>query len=205
MGLIEVPLCLKSNFVMEILSTLALLFALSTTNSEHMTHVESGPVHPLDTLSARYAHYNLWANTQMKNWLEEATTEQMNLEIESSFTSLRKTAMHIWNAEYLWLAVLKNESYEDMPANTFDGDERALLQGWLATSEAFYTYIASLSPEQLRGTRSSGADRPPLYVSDIIQHCMNHSTYHRGQLITMGRQAGLVSPPRTDFIYYVRR
>lgn len=161
--------------------------------------------HPVDSLSARYVHYNLWANTQMTNWLQEASAEQMNRVIESSFSSLRKTALHIWNAEYLWLAVLRQESYDDMPANTFEGDEAALLEGWLATSEAFYNYVASLSPDELRGVRSGGADRPPLYVADIIQHCMNHSTYHRGQLITLGRQAGLQSPPRTDFIYYVRR
>ncbi|MFN2424735.1 MAG: DinB family protein [Cryomorphaceae bacterium] len=34
---------------------------------------------------------------------------------------------------------------------------------------------------------------------------MNHSTYHRGQLVTMGRQAGLSTPPQTDYIFYVRK
>jgi len=53
-----------------------------------------------------------------------------------------------------------------------------------------------LEAERSRGERVTA-------IADMIHHCMNHSTYHRGQLITIGRQAGLQDPPRTDFIYYV--
>jgi len=33
---------------------------------------------------------------------------------------------------------------------------------------------------------------------------MNHGTFHRGQLVTMGRSLGLTDPPKTDFIHYLR-
>jgi len=35
---------------------------------------------------------------------------------------------------------------------------------------------------------------------------MNHSTYHRGQMITLARQLGLKEGvPSTDLLYYSRR
>jgi len=38
----------------------------------------------------------------------------------------------------------------------------------------------------------------------IFHHVMNHSTYHRGQLVTMGRELGFTDPPKTDFIQFCR-
>lgn len=156
-------------------------------------------------LSARYTDYNRWANALMAEWLSTATDEQMQREINSSFNSLRSTVLHIWSAEYLWLQVLKGESYEDNPTRDYLGSTQELLTNWLQASESFHSYVATLSTDALKGKIGSSGDRAPLDVIDIIQHCMNHSTYHRGQLITMGRQAGLDTPPQTDFIFYVRQ
>ena len=41
-------------------------------------------------------------------------------------------------------------------------------------------------------------------VYEIAFHCLNHSTYHRGQLITILRQLGAIDLPGTDFIAYLR-
>ncbi|HUP48779.1 MAG TPA: DinB family protein [Thermoanaerobaculia bacterium] len=38
---------------------------------------------------------------------------------------------------------------------------------------------------------------------DVLFHVVNHSNYHRGQLITMLRQVGAI-PPGTDLIVYRR-
>jgi len=37
-----------------------------------------------------------------------------------------------------------------------------------------------------------------------MQHVVNHSTMHRGQVVGMFRQLG-IDPPSTDLIFYVRR
>ena len=41
-------------------------------------------------------------------------------------------------------------------------------------------------------------------VSDIIQHAVNHGTYHRGQILTMLRQLGFTKLFSTDYIAYCR-
>jgi len=39
----------------------------------------------------------------------------------------------------------------------------------------------------------------------MVHHCMNHSTYHRGQLITLARQLGMKEGvPSTDLLYFSR-
>jgi uncharacterized damage-inducible protein DinB len=151
----------------------------------------------------RYVAYNAWANAELAQWLAQAPDSVMEQEITSSFRSLRATVLHIWSAEYLWMKVLQDKSYADNPTQTFSGDGAELLRRWLEASAAFRDHVAGMDALELAGTRGGGVGRSPMFVADIIQHCMNHGTYHRGQLITMGRQAGLQEPPRTDFIHYV--
>ena len=150
-------------------------------------------------LLKNYASYNTWANEQLINWLKTADPTLLQKEIESSFNSLEKTAQHLWGAEYGWLSTLKNEPWAKTPEVK---DVQELFSAFLATSKQFEAYVHSLSNEEIASTRQVG-DKS-MQVSDIILHVFNHASYHRGQLITMGRQAGLAQPPRTDYVYYLR-
>lgn len=40
-------------------------------------------------------------------------------------------------------------------------------------------------------------------TKDILFHIINHSTYHRGQVASLLRTAG-IDPPATDYIFYKR-
>ena len=157
----------------------------------------------LATMMQRYTEYNYWANQQFAEWLRTATEEELDIEIESSFSSLEKTIIHIWNAEYLWLQTVKEEASDDSPSSMFAGTKDDLLDGWVEASKNFSDYVKSMSIEDLQSKRPRSRGDGFTKIVDMIHHCMNHSTYHRGQLITMGRQVGLDKPPRTDFIYYV--
>jgi uncharacterized damage-inducible protein DinB len=42
-------------------------------------------------------------------------------------------------------------------------------------------------------------------VYHVLHHIFNHSTYHRGQLVTMLRQLGSKDIPATDFIAFVKK
>ncbi len=157
-----------------------------------------------DLLLKNYASYNRWANERFVEWLQGASEEQLNKEIESSFTSLTKTLLHLWNAEYGWLQTLKGEGWGTPPGRDFEGSPQEMFEGFLATSRDFEEYVLSLSEADFKDGRPLGRDGTPTSVEGIILHVFNHATYHRGQLITMGRQAGLTEPPRTDYIYYIR-
>lgn len=180
------------------------LFKRDMKDNTPVTEISMEPVGDnLTTMIQRYAAYNHWANQQFADWLGSASEEDMNREIESSFSSLKETVIHIWNAEYLWLQTVKNESADNSPARNFNGTKDELLRGWLEASENFSNHLKTMTLEELQAQRPRSRGEGYTVIVDMIHHCMNHSTYHRGQLITMGRQAGLTDPPRTDFIYYV--
>lgn len=173
-------------------------------NNKPTTMESTEPVgDDLTTMMQRYTAYNHWANQQFADWLRAASEEDLNREIESSFSSLKETILHIWSAEYLWLQAVRDESADNSPARNFDGSKDDLLEGWLQSSDNFRNQVKSMSLTDLQTKRPKSRGDGYTVVVDMIHHCMNHSTYHRGQLITMGRQAGLKDPPRTDFIYYI--
>jgi uncharacterized damage-inducible protein DinB len=151
----------------------------------------------------KLAAYNTWANQQLADWLSKADSTQWQLEIQSSFNTLELTLRHLWNAEYGWLTSLKNEPWGAAIEKGAKLSQSETLAGFMKTSKQLQDFIESLNDNALNESRNFGKDQRPVSVADIIQHVFNHATYHRGQLITMGRQAGLSSPPRTDYIYYI--
>jgi len=42
-------------------------------------------------------------------------------------------------------------------------------------------------------------------VYEILSHVFNHSTYHRGQLVTLFRQVGFTDVTSTDLLLYYRK
>ena len=191
------------------------LFAMAVMPNERIngqdmkndTHATMDSIEPagddLATMIQRYTAYNHWANQQFADWMRTASEEDLDREIESSYSSLKETILHIWNAEYLWLRTIRDETADYSPARDFEGSKEDLLDGWLRASEDFSNHVKSMSLADLQAKRPRSRGDGYTVIADMIHHCMNHSTSHRGQLITMGRQAGLKDPPRTDFIYYV--
>ncbi len=161
----------------------------------------------LTTLTA----YNLWANERMMSFIKNLDDKLMSEIVESSFPSIRETVLHVWDAEFLWLErILKaQEEYDaiDWPSKDFSGDRNDLINGMLDTSRAFNNYVLlnddlvfSL-PVRYKNTKGEEFEQAP---GLIIMHCMNHSTFHRGQLITMMRRLGATEFKSTDMIAYFR-
>ena len=150
-----------------------------------------------------YTEYNLWVNRAYTAWLGSADSSQFHREVESSFNTLAKTVIHLWNAEHGWLNTLMEQPWGEPPGQTFEGSHQDMLAAWVATSEQLAAYVRQLPNEQIGKvfTRSDGAYLGT--AEEIMLHIFNHASYHRGQLITMGRQVGLQNPPRADYIYYI--
>lgn len=156
----------------------------------------------INQLMKNYTGYNLWANTTLVNWLRSKPAELLEKEIASSFPSIRLTLHHIWQAQQYWLSVLQREAPKvDLPQADSVED---VLNGIVAQSEELLEYIQSVDDEII--------EEKTLIVSpwfqssfpnfEYIMHCMNHSTYHRGQIVTIARQLGFNDAPMTDYNFY---
>lgn len=154
-----------------------------------------------------YARYNHWANERLAGVFSALPAEAFDREIVSSFPSARRTFLHIWDAELIWLKRLQGESLTDFPSKTFARTQVEVLAGLLRCSSDFLAFTEKqpedfFEKEMRFTTITSGGYSQRAF--EMIHHCLNHSTYHRGQLVTMGRQLGLEKIPPTDMIFYLR-
>lgn len=158
----------------------------------------------LGKLIRKYADYNTWTTKTLITWLSSKESYLLDQVVPSSFPSIRSSLIHISNTERFWLDVLRQKpltfSSEDFEALSIP----ALFKRIQQQSEELSSYIDSLSELELMEEVS--LDTPwvkgsrPRY--EFLQHVVNHTTYHRGQIITIGRILGLTDAPMTDFNYF---
>ena len=153
------------------------------------------------------ASYNLWANEQFALSLQNLTYEQFTAVIPSSFPSILKTVAHIHGAEGVWHQRLENVKptvFYELPDDANGQDE---LSKWLNVSRGLTNLVLSYTEAQLMDSCHYTIRNGNAYTNQrwqMIQHCFNHSTYHRGQLVTMMRQVGVNTIPNSDLISYYR-
>ena len=156
-----------------------------------------------------YTQYNYWANELLLSVIEkEMNDEMLDNIIVSSFPSLRKTVYHLWDAEFIWLKRLTGESLNEWPSKNFTGTFSEAKEKILLNDKSFIEFVRNLNDEKLSNTFTYKNIEGKTFTNPIwesVHHCMNHSTYHRGQIVTMFRQLGLTNIPSTDFITYCRR
>ena len=155
----------------------------------------------------RYTNFKYLANDILLSIVEkQTTTETLDREIISSFPSIRKTINHIWGAEYIRLKRLLGETTKDWPGKTFSGTVSELKEQILSNDKDFISYVEKLDVDKLLtifnyNTLNRGKPHSnPIWES--VLHCMNHSTYHRGQIVTLLRQTGVLRM-QLDGFYHV--
>jgi uncharacterized damage-inducible protein DinB len=154
----------------------------------------------------QFTDYNVWGNAQIMEFLAQHDRAVLDRETKSSFPTIRKTLFHIADAQYVWFERMNGISPSDWPSNSMLPDD--VFASIEATSLKFAELVAGKDEhflnadckfKSLDGTEYSETN------ANIIMHCMNHTTFHRGQLITMFRTLNLKGKmPRTDLIAYLR-
>lgn len=156
-------------------------------------------------LLEQYTAYNLWANKTFSELFRREASMQLDRKVLSSFESIRKTAKHIHDAENVWRMRLEGISLNQWPGEeNMEGD---LVFNFHESSDRFHQFISKQPIDYLAGECQFTNLQKKSYrmsVSGIVMHCMNHSTFHRGQLITMMRTMGMTEFPSTDLIAYLR-
>lgn len=152
-----------------------------------------------------YVNYNLWANERIAILLK-AQPESFHLsEIENSFPGIKATLVHINGAQEIWYRRLQGDFPKSFPVP--ETPTTGILDHILSSSKGFVELVEQSTEEDLAADctyLTMGGDSHQQKRWEIIMHCINHSTYHRGQLVTMSRQLGLRAFKPTDYIWYLR-
>ncbi|MCR8644676.1 DinB family protein [Paenibacillus sp. N1-5-1-14] len=151
-----------------------------------------------------FVTYNHWANQRLVEWLRTKPADTMDIEVPSSFTTIRTTLQHIANTERFWQTVISD--HQGVVDQTLNPEETAeeVMSRLLQQSEEIVQRVSSFSNEQ--ATVDTHYESPwvqgTLPKFEYIMHIVNHSTYHRGQITTIGRNIGFTDAPMTDYNFY---
>jgi uncharacterized damage-inducible protein DinB len=112
-----------------------------------------------------------------------------------------KLFSHVLNAQHIWMKRIIYEPQEYSPWQIHDRSlfEKIHLENFLLICKVF----KEADPEETISYKNSKGEEFTSKVNDIFFHVLNHSTYHRGQIATLFRIAGII-PPVTDYIILKR-
>lgn len=149
-----------------------------------------------------YADYGLWATEQVLDRLEKEPGEVLDERVKSSFPTLRDTLLHIRNADHVWLCRLQQRPH------SWPAEEDGSLATVRTHAKAFHDHVISLDAHQLARDRTYSdlsGNAHQQHTWQMVMHCVNHASYHRGQVVTIMHQLGLTDIPATDLIRYQRQ
>lgn len=149
--------------------------------------------------------FHYWARDRVLAAVAVLTPEQYARPMGNSFSSVRDTLNHIYQAEWIWYSRWNGES----PASFGDviPDLESLAARWRALEERVREYFARQGEFGLQSVityrlMSGKEGASPLW--QMVAHVVNHATYHRGQVITLLRQLGVAPSQGTDMITFFR-
>jgi uncharacterized damage-inducible protein DinB len=158
--------------------------------------------------------YSAWANQRVLDACCVLTEQELNRDLNISHTNIFSTLQHICDAERVWLDCLRTTApggswrLPTIPAPPIPPDD--LRKRWPELWDGYRQWLESVSEEDNSETNLNrelivqlpdGLD-PHLARWKILSHVLDHSTFHRGQIVGMFRSLGKRPPAinRMDFL-----
>ncbi len=154
--------------------------------------------------------YHVWANQQVIEHLKQMPEKIYKETLKSVFPSIHDVLVHLYIVDVIWLGTMKGKSSQD----TMKEVERRKPELSGATIEELEVFYEELSKEfydffseQKDLERVIVAEHPKygrceFVLADLIQHVVNHGTYHRGNVSAMLHQQGERGVP-TDYVFFL--
>ncbi len=150
--------------------------------------------------------YTLWVNKTIIHWLDQISDQQWNQLIVSSFPSIRQTVVHLVSAEKVWVDFWRKVPDPVFLSIEFTGTKQELIETWKNVSINLEQFIRHYPEENYRQVITFRVRNEEWQMEfwQTFAHFSNHATYHRGQLVTLLRQAGFTGFLNTDLATYFR-
>jgi uncharacterized damage-inducible protein DinB len=151
--------------------------------------------------------YNYWARDRILEAVSPLTPEQFTLPLGNSFSSIRDTIAHICDAESIWIRRWNGEQPLGFQNPERIRDSAGAREEWAGLERQMREALEKLGPEGIERTIEykdmRSAPRSDVFWQ-MVQHVVNHGSYHRGQVTTMLRQLGATPPKYMDLIVFYR-
>lgn len=145
--------------------------------------------------------YNQWANQQIINWLKQQASENFDRKVISSFDTINRLMHHLMETEKYYFAILRQEDEQYEQQMTTE----KIFEELTEIDDRLIEWLSSKDEDEM--SKIITLKRSPFVenysIATIITHLINHSTYHRGQLVALRHQLGMESAPKTDYYRFI--
>jgi uncharacterized damage-inducible protein DinB len=150
--------------------------------------------------------FNSWATQRIFDSLAAVPPDVLMADLKASHGSMFGTLRHLVAAEKIWLSRWVGKPDRKMLTPEEAPDLPALKRIWEEVGYETARWLGTMTDKGLQETFSMTNVRGETLTQILwqaFQHVVDHSTYHRGQIITLLRQSG-ITPPATSLILFYR-
>lgn len=146
--------------------------------------------------------YVIWADRQCLEAARTVDPANYNRDYGFSFRTVHDTLVHMLGAQHIWLGRWKQEPVRPFPSGKDFDSLQTIEQAWSAVHTELRNFTAHqdehslmkrIEYQNLKGERRFGL------LWELMNHCADHSNYHRGQFNSLVKLAGGV-PANTMYV-----
>ncbi|MDR7246754.1 MULTISPECIES: DinB family protein [Priestia] len=154
--------------------------------------------------------YHVWANQRVFECLKELPQDIYHKEIQSVFSSISEVLAHIYATDNTWLGVMSGDSFDEiiklgkqLREKTKGKSIKEMETMFFNLSERFKAFFDRQGNlDQAIFPEHPNFGRLESNLFELVQHVVNHGTYHRGNITAMLRQLGYPGV-MTDYVVYL--
>lgn len=151
--------------------------------------------------------YHYWARDRMLAALEGLSDDELKRPLGNSFSSVFDTVAHLCGADSVWRSRWEGVSPAVLPKAETYGDLAGVRTAWQEEERRIRGLLARLGPDGVAkpiAYQGPGGQHQAQPFWQMLQHLVNHGSYHRGQVTTMLRQLNATPPKSMDLIAFYR-
>lgn len=154
----------------------------------------------------RLLEYTVWANHRILRPVATLSVAEFKKDMGSSHGGIRGTLTHMADSELCWLDRWKGVLPKAIIDESEFPDIVVLRERWTAIERHRENWFKALRPSEVSEvvaykSRDGRSYEAPMF--QLIQHVVNHASYHRGQVTTLLRRIDARTVP-TDMVVWDR-
>ncbi|MBM7607485.1 putative damage-inducible protein DinB [Lysinibacillus composti] len=152
----------------------------------------------------RLFDYHVWANERIKQHLKNLSEDILLQKVNSVFPTIAETIGHIITADETWYLRMqgKGDHIKSIQPKRIYSVDDIVFESTSLYAELRKFLLDADFDDQIVYQNTKG-EQFNNRISEIVQHIVNHGTYHRGNIAAMIRQQGHRGIS-TDYIQYIR-
>ena len=132
--------------------------------------------------------YMLWADNSIADTLEKVNSEDISKSISETSGSIYEKLKHMTEEYIGWLYDIKSESWKEIIAEVGKMNYQALLAQMKSTLKEWMEFTETTNSSLFE--IDEGEFKVPISLEAVIFNLVNHSSYHRGQIVLFLRILG---------------